>query len=259
MALNERFFAAVRSFYGGRLTQAQVVGLEAVEAALHKYGDGDLRKLAYIMATAHHETGGAFGPRVENLNYTTAARIAAVWPKRFTVASAAPYVRQPQKLANKVYGGRLGNTAPNDGWTYRGRGPGQLTGRAHYEWFGRELGVDLVGNPDLALDPKIGGSALVIGMVRGKFTGRKLADNVPDPIAARATINADANTRGASGQTFGQLIAGYAKVFEGALREGWQKGVAPVEPAADPPKPSTNWLTTLLAALAAFFMRRRKA
>ena len=67
----------------------------------------------------------------ENLNYKTPERLMAVWPGRFpSVASAMPYVRNPQKLANYVYGGRMGNTLPDDGWLMRGSGPIQLTGRS---------------------------------------------------------------------------------------------------------------------------------
>lgn len=91
----------------------------------------------------------------ENMSYTSAARLQAVWPSRFpTRASAEPFVKNPEKLANNVYGGRLGNTAPGDGWRYRGRGFVQITGRGSYREMGKKLGIDLEGNPDLAFDPK---------------------------------------------------------------------------------------------------------
>lgn len=251
MALNERFFSAVRSsLYGGSLNQVQVDSLNAIVAAWHKHGDGDQRKLAYILATAHHETGAQFGPRVENLNYTSASRIRAVWPTRFTLASAIDYVRQPQKLANKVYGGRLGNNRPNDGWLFRGRGPGQLTGRENYERMGRLLGVDLVGDPELALRADIGAAILVLGLVRGLFTGKALAAGVPDYVAARATVNADGKANGA-------LIAGYATKFEAALKAGWTSGAATPEPKQqDKPRDKQHWLPALIAALLAIFRKK---
>ncbi len=65
----------------------------------------------------------------ENLSYS-ATRLTQVWSGRFpTIEAAAPYAHNPEKLANKVYGGRLGNTLPGDGWRFAGAGPIQLTGR----------------------------------------------------------------------------------------------------------------------------------
>ena len=91
----------------------------------------------------------------EDLNYTTAARIVQVWPSRFpTIVSAMPYVCNPKVLANKVYGGRMGNTRTDDGWTYRGRGPIGLTGLDNYHRVGDLVGQDLVGIPDLAAQPR---------------------------------------------------------------------------------------------------------
>lgn len=106
-------------------------------------------RLAEWLGEMAHESDG-FRALVENLRYGSAARIRAVWPTRFpTAASAAPFVRQPEKLANLVYAGRMGNGPPSsgDGWRFRGRGIIHLTGRENYRRAGLEA------TPDAAADP----------------------------------------------------------------------------------------------------------
>lgn len=110
-------------------------------------------RFCHFMAQIGHECGG-FTIKCESLNYTTVARLRAVWPSRFPDdASARPYLRNEEKLAEKVYGGRLGNTEKGDGFRYRGRGFVQITGRESYRELGRKLQLPLEENPDLALDP----------------------------------------------------------------------------------------------------------
>lgn len=111
------------------------------------------RDLADWLPEILHESGML--TRLEENLYYSAERIAEVWPGRFpTVASARPYARDPVALANKVYGGRMGNLAPGDGWKYRGRGVIQITGRDNYERVGELMGQDLVGVPDLLAQPR---------------------------------------------------------------------------------------------------------
>lgn len=89
----------------------------------------------------------------ENLNYTTPQRLMQVWPKRFpTVESALPYVRQPQKLANFVYGSRLGNVN-GDGWTYRGSGLIMCTGLDNFRLVQDATGIGVCSNPDALRKP----------------------------------------------------------------------------------------------------------
>lgn len=103
-------------------------------------------RLQHFMAVIYEETGG-FTEIEENLNYS-AARAHVVWPHRFlTVASALPYAHNPHLLANLVYGGRMGNNFPNDGWLYRGQGLIQSTGKGTYIRLGKALGLDLVATP----------------------------------------------------------------------------------------------------------------
>ncbi len=117
----------------------------------------DTRMLAYILGTAFHETSNL---RVfsENLSYKSAQRILEVFSKRFdmrdraaALADAAQYVNAPEKLAGRVYDGRadLGNTAPGDGWRYRGRGILPLTGRDDYKEHGVLVGETLEDQPGL--------------------------------------------------------------------------------------------------------------
>jgi putative chitinase len=117
-------------------------------------------RICHFMAQCYVESGG-FRITQENLNYS-AKRLVQVWPNRFkSVKDAEPYANNPQALANKVYGGRMGNTGPNDGWLYRGRGIKQITGKDNYRECGRYLGIDLLKDPDKLLDPFIGAKAAV--------------------------------------------------------------------------------------------------
>jgi putative chitinase len=126
-------------------------------------GDDDLVKagittplrLAHFLAQAFHETDG-LTILVESMSYS-ADRMTKVWPKRFpNTAVAAPYAHNPRALAEHTYGGRMGNgpEGSGDGWAYIGRGIIQCTGKDSYEAYGRLLGIDLVGTPDLAVDPR---------------------------------------------------------------------------------------------------------
>jgi len=90
----------------------------------------------------------------ENLNYS-AQRLTQVWPSRFpNISMAEPYANNPEKLANFVYAGRMGNLQDGDGWKFHGRGLIQLTGRENYANCGSSIGVDIIDNPDLLLTPQ---------------------------------------------------------------------------------------------------------
>lgn len=104
---------------------------------------------AHFLGQASHESGG-FLLSEENLNYS-AETMMRVWPKRFPdAASAAPYARNPEALANKTYGDRMGNDKAGDGWKFRGRGFIQLTGKSNYRSFAQDIGRDSVmENPDV--------------------------------------------------------------------------------------------------------------
>ena len=107
------------------------------------------RQAAFIGQCAHESAN--FKTLQENLNYS-AKGLNATWPSRFPSEDAAqPFHRQPEKIANKVYSGRMGNTDEGDGWKYRGRGLIQLTGKDNYRLASDALGVDFIADPDLVL------------------------------------------------------------------------------------------------------------
>jgi putative chitinase len=111
------------------------------------------RQSAFIGQCAHES--GNFKVLQENLNYS-AKGLMATWSSRFPdMDTAERYERQPEKIANKVYArADMGNTDDGDGWKYRGRGVIQLTGKNNYRACGEALGINLMENPDLILEPK---------------------------------------------------------------------------------------------------------
>lgn len=118
----------------------------------------------------------------ENLSYS-AERLCQVWPARFrTVEEAKPYARNPVALADRVYAGRLGNGGPpsGDGYRYRGRGPIQLTGRANYAAAGRDLGLDLVGDPDVVAADPVVGALVAAWFFQGRAVIAALQDDLRD-------------------------------------------------------------------------------
>jgi putative chitinase len=107
-------------------------------------------RLAHFLAQCGHESGG-FRLTKENLNYS-AKGLNGIFKKYFpTLESALPYERKPEKIANKVYGGRMGNgpEASGDGAKFCGRGYIQLTGKENYTAFGKSIGEDMTVNPDV--------------------------------------------------------------------------------------------------------------
>lgn len=126
-----------------------------LDAAMTAFTINTPKRAAAFLAQAAHESIG-FTRLQENLSYSTPERLMEVFKGRFTgLADAAQYLRQPEKLANRVYANRLGNgdTSSGDGWRFRGRGLFQLTGRANYMAAGDGLGTDYKANPDLVAEP----------------------------------------------------------------------------------------------------------
>ena len=107
-------------------------------------------RLAHFLAQCGHESAG-FKAVQENLNYS-AKGLLGIFKKYFpTQTLAEQYERNPQKIASKVYGGRMGNgpESTGEGFKFRGRGYIQLTGKQNYTNFAKFIGEDTVANPDL--------------------------------------------------------------------------------------------------------------
>ena len=183
-------FAIIRLKFGS-LSQDAVDNINSIVETCEKYGLS-YPQSAYLLATTYHETGGTMKPIKEYGGW---------------------------KYLSKYDTGRLaktlGNTpqADGDGIKYAGRGYVMITGYYNYKFAGEQLGIDLINNPDLALQPKYAAEILVKGSFNGWFTSKKLSDYINDKkkdyINARRVINFLDKA---------QLIANYAVVFEKALR-----------------------------------------
>lgn len=218
------FDYARRAPFGGSLSPEQVQGCEAILSA---WTGGDDRQLAYVLATAFHETAGTMAPVREGSTRT----------RRLTDAQA-------RKVVAKY---RYGKPDPETGHVYYGRGLVQLTWRRNYEKMGKAFGVDLVRNPDLALSLDLSAKILIEGMTEARtnlcdFTNKCLSDyftpDKEDPEGARRIVN---------GTDKASLIAGYYKNFLDSLKAARAaaaaREVAATVVQADAPKLSRDKAT----------------
>lgn len=228
------FFDRIRALTGP-LSQAQVDGFETILAASAGL---PVTHRAYLLATAWHETARTMQPVRETLAATddkAIARLEAAFAK-----GKLPWVRTPYWRKD------------SQGRSWLGRGYVQLTHETNYRRAGRELGVDLVGNPDVAMQPTVAAQVLVRGCAEGWFTGKKLADYLPgDYIGARRVVN---------GADKAEQIARYAWSFEEALMAAGYVASKPAStpvaasPTPDPVvKPAASGFWTWLVSL---FTRR---
>ena len=128
------------------------VFVPALNVAMNKFAIVTRLRIAAFIAQVGHESG-QLTRLVENLNYS-AEGLMKTWPSRFDLVRATAAARKPEQIANIAYGGRMGNTAPGDGWKYRGRGLIQATGKTNYVACGDALGVGLINHPELLEQPQ---------------------------------------------------------------------------------------------------------
>ena len=127
--------------------------LEPLNETFDKYQINTPKRQACFLGQTLHESGNFKFTR-ENLNYSAKA-LMATWPSRFPdINTANQYERQPEKIAAKVYVGRMGNETPEDAAKYIGRGLIQVTGKEAYQHCGEALGVDLLTHPELLEEPR---------------------------------------------------------------------------------------------------------
>lgn len=162
-------FNVIRNNFG-RLKQSQVDGFNAIIKAVNEYGGQAKNPLnvAYMLATAWHETAHTMQP-----------------------------IEEYGKGKGRKYGSKIdinGTHYSGLEHIYYGRGYVQLTWLTNYKNMGKKLGVDLVNNPKLALDPKVASDIMITGMLQGSFTGKRLSDYLlkgtkEEFVKARRIIN----------------------------------------------------------------------
>lgn len=194
------FFAGLRhAVFGGRLSKGQVAGMEAVLTRFCARGWSDPRWLAYMLATAHHETAGTMQAVRETLAATDGEAVERL--ERAFRAGKLPTVKTPYWRPDAK------------GLSYYGRGLVQITHRENYAKMSRVTGYDLVAEPDLALRLDVAATILVVGMSEGLFSGAKLADffsgMTADWTGARRIVN---------GRDRAKAIAAKAQIFDAAIR-----------------------------------------
>jgi putative chitinase len=152
-------------------------------------------RAAHFFAQAAHESGN-FVFLSENLNYT-AEQLTKVWPKLFPADVAAKYAKQPEKIANRAYGNRMGNGSEDsgDGWKYKGRGVIQLTGKDNYTAFSKAI-----TRPDVLTKPDIVSGELAFESAMFFFDKNKLWDicdkGVNDDTIIQLTKRINGGTHG---------------------------------------------------------------
>ena len=149
--------------------------LDPLNATFAKYDISTPVRQAFFVGQCAHESNN-FKVIEENLHYSAQA-LMRVWPSRFSdQATADKYANNPEKIANKVYAGRMGNgnEESGEGWAFHGRGLIQLTGKDNYKNCGDALKLNLIVEPNNLLMPQY--AALSAGWFWSKVGLNTLAD-----------------------------------------------------------------------------------
>jgi len=154
----------ISKLYGPVFSDTEFKGIEEIIKDC-KAAKWPIAYVAYALATAYHETAGTMQPIKEYGGRSYYMKMYDVTGKNPTRAR------------------QMGNTAEGDGALYCGRGYVQLTWKVNYARASKELGVDLVGNPDLAMNPDIASDIMIKGMEQGWFTGKSLKSYLNDKPA----------------------------------------------------------------------------
>jgi len=130
-------------------TKLPKIVLDELDDVIEKYGGNSRLRMSHFLSQCAHESGN-FKAVQENLNYSSKGLL-TTFKKYFPGNLSESYAKQPEKIASRVYGNRLGNgdESTKEGWKYRGRGYIQLTGKSNYKKFTDFIGEDCVKNPDL--------------------------------------------------------------------------------------------------------------
>ena len=160
--------------------QLQALGIDSkwlkpLEDTFAKYDISTPQRQAAFIGQCAHESAN-FKTLEENLNYKPES-LMRVWPSRFPdLPTAMKYAHNPEAIANKVYGGRMGNGVEEtgDGWKYHGRGLIQLTGKENYDNCGKAISLDLINQPGLLAQPD--GAVMSAGWFWNKKGLNALAD-----------------------------------------------------------------------------------
>jgi putative chitinase len=154
------------------------------------WGIEEPNEIAAFVANCAHESA-KFTVFEENLNYSAWA-LRQYWPNRISEDQAKQIERKPMLIANAVYSNRMGNGSEesNDGWTFRGRGAIQVTGRDNYEALAQAWGYDTGAKPEMLALPE---GAIVSACWFWKAHGCNELAQAGDWIALRKRINGGTN------------------------------------------------------------------